>query len=144
MKLTVELVLSWHPCCPPYDEQRLRELLGDGRTPLEICDLKEVPIVDRLWALLREEVFSKKDLQLLACDFAEQILPLFEPERDAATATFASAAAVGARYAAAAAVLAARYAAALQYDASWNFAPEEITRKQLAMVRARLGEKKDE
>jgi len=76
MKITVEMVLSWSPC-DDYSESRLRELLGDGLTPLEVAAL-DIPIEDRIWALLHEPVFTLGVLRLLACDFAAEALPHWE------------------------------------------------------------------
>jgi len=76
MKITVEMVLSWSPC-DDYSESRLRELLGDGLTPLEVAAL-DIPIEDRIWALLHEPVFTLGVLRQLACDFAAEALPHWE------------------------------------------------------------------
>ena len=56
MKITVELVQSWEPC-EDYPEERLRELLGDGLAPLEVAEV-DIPVDDRIWALLRREVLG--------------------------------------------------------------------------------------
>ncbi len=48
-------------------------------TALEVTKW-DIPPEDRLWALLRPEVIDKKTLHLLACDFAEDVLHIFEKE----------------------------------------------------------------
>jgi len=58
MKITVELVQSWEPC-EDYPEERLRELLGDGLAPLEVAEV-DIPVDDRIWALLRREVLGAR------------------------------------------------------------------------------------
>lgn len=76
--ITMTKVLSWGPCgCYTKDDAALlRRFLPPrrGLTPLEICDLTEVPVADRLWVLLREEVIPARELRLLACRWAEEAL----------------------------------------------------------------------
>lgn len=75
--VTVDRVLSWGPCDRYTDDDAalLRSLLPEeGLTPLEVCDLAEVPVQDRLWALLREEILPARVLRLLACRWAEGAL----------------------------------------------------------------------
>ena len=71
-KITVKKIMSWNPCSE-YPESRVKELIGKGKTPLEICDL-EISAKDRLWVLLRNEIIPENDLHELACKFAEQAL----------------------------------------------------------------------
>jgi hypothetical protein len=86
MQITVDDVLSWSPC----NQHPSRALVSDmprkliaifgGRkslTPTEILDLS-IPINDRFWILLREPIFTKMTLRLLAYDFAEHVLPIWE------------------------------------------------------------------
>ena len=75
-----ELVMSWSPC-KNYTPERLSELLGAGKTPLEIIDQYEdadIAAADILWLLLRPEVLPAKQLHFLACDYAEAVLPVWE------------------------------------------------------------------
>ena len=65
--------MSWKPCEENYDEAKVKSLIGNGKTPLEICDLK-IPAEDRLWVVLRPEIIPENDLQEMACKFAEQAL----------------------------------------------------------------------
>jgi len=51
MKITVEMILAKKPCS--YDEKKLRKLLGDGKTPLQAMNLKNVPDSDKIWAATR-------------------------------------------------------------------------------------------
>ena len=55
----------------------MRELIGDGKTPLEILNL-DIPAMDRLWVVLRPEIIPERELRLLACAFARTSLPLYE------------------------------------------------------------------
>jgi hypothetical protein len=72
MKITADMIIEWEPC-ESYTPEMIREGIGDGKTPLEICDLN-IPAGDKLWVLLREEIIPAKDLHELACQFAEGIL----------------------------------------------------------------------
>jgi hypothetical protein len=46
-------------------------------TALEILDL-DIPGEDRLWAVLRNEFFTDRELRELACDFAESVIHIYE------------------------------------------------------------------
>ena len=81
MKISIEQILSWGPC-EEYDtlEKIIAETDDDWpKTPIEIANLG-IPTADRLWVLLRPEIISEKRLHLLACDFAEMVLYIFETE----------------------------------------------------------------
>jgi hypothetical protein len=71
-KITSEMIMSWYPC-ENYSEDRARLLIGDGLTPLEICDL-DLPAIDILWILLRKEIIPEKILSLFSCRCAEDAL----------------------------------------------------------------------
>jgi len=77
--ITLQRLLSWGPCEDYRDEAVLLKLTGGRKslTPLQICDL-DIPVVDKLWVLLRSQIIPGKELHLLACDFAEAVLHLFE------------------------------------------------------------------
>ena len=74
--ITVEQIMTFMPCSD-YLEPRVRELIGDGKTPLEILNL-DIPAMDRLWVVLRPEIIPERELRLLACAFARTSLPLYE------------------------------------------------------------------
>lgn len=76
--VTLKQVLSWHPC-ESYDEKRIRRLFR-GRKALSALDIlnMRIPTDDKFWAVLREEFFTKKELRLINCDFAESVLHIFE------------------------------------------------------------------
>ena len=83
---TVDDVMSWEPC---YDEKtgaygrEYVERLFDGRermSALEFLQL-DIPIEDRFWAVLRDELLDERTLRLWATDCAEQVLPLYESHR---------------------------------------------------------------
>jgi len=71
--ITVKRVLAHGPC-EDYTEKRLREALGDGKTPLEVAQMYWVDPVDLLWLLLRTDYIPEPWMHLLACDFAEECL----------------------------------------------------------------------
>ena len=72
MKITTELLMSWKPC-RSYTREIVSSLLGDGKTPLEICD-GDIPGQDCEWVLLRPEIIPEPELHELACKFAEHAL----------------------------------------------------------------------
>jgi hypothetical protein len=73
MKITAEQIISWEPC-PRYPAALVRELVGDGVTVEQILETNEISHDDKMWLLLREQVFSGKQLHELACRFAEYAL----------------------------------------------------------------------
>ena len=75
--VTVEQVMSWKPC-GDYDEEKVRKLCGTkpALSALEILSLN-IPDKDKLWAVLRNEFFTDKQLRHLACDFAGRVLPIW-------------------------------------------------------------------
>ena len=50
-KITKDFIMSYGPC-EEYPESRVTELIGEGKTPLEILRLN-IPPEDRLWVLTR-------------------------------------------------------------------------------------------
>ena len=69
MKITRQLLYIWDAC---YTEWRIQELVPPGGlTPLEIAEL-DIPVADRVWVLLHEEVLPARELRLLACKWAEE------------------------------------------------------------------------
>jgi hypothetical protein len=75
-RVTLDDVLKWGPC---YSRLKLRELAGSRKT-ITAEGILQLPIPhnDKLWAVLREDFFSKRELHLLAADFAEHTLHIFE------------------------------------------------------------------
>ncbi|MFA4944899.1 MAG: hypothetical protein WC789_09395 [Lentisphaeria bacterium] len=75
MRITVERILSWHPC-DRYDEARLRKLFGrrESVTVGEVLRCRRVPPVDRLWLVLREEVLPAAVLREFAATCAVRAL----------------------------------------------------------------------
>jgi hypothetical protein len=72
VKITADMIIEWDPC-ESYTPEMIRDGIGGGKTPLEICDL-DIPAQDKLWLLLREEIIPAKDLHEFACQFAETAL----------------------------------------------------------------------
>jgi len=68
-KITVQQIMEWKPCYR-YPEEKVQEIIGNGKTPLEILEL-DLPVRDKFWLLFREEVISEKQLLILASDFAQ-------------------------------------------------------------------------
>ena len=71
MIITTEQIMSWSSC-DRYNESIVSDLIGDGKTPLEIAEL-EITIEDRLWVLLRTDIIPEMALHSIACDFAQSV-----------------------------------------------------------------------
>lgn len=78
--ITPENILSWGPC-EDYTESCIRAIYGarPSLSPAEVLDL-DIPVPDRLWAVLRPEVLGYHDLRLAVCDIAARTLPLYEAQ----------------------------------------------------------------
>jgi hypothetical protein len=76
--VTVDEVMAWRPC-NLYTRERVTELFNDGDmlTAWDISVL-DIPIADRIWALLHREFFTDSDLRLIACAFAERVIHIYE------------------------------------------------------------------
>ena len=68
-KLTVREIMKLEPC---YTKEKVKDLIGNGKTPLEILDLP-ISKSDKFWLLLRPKYIPEKRLHLLACDFAQEV-----------------------------------------------------------------------
>ena len=79
MIITTEQIMSWSPC-DRYNESIVSDLIGDGKTPIEITEL-EISVEDRLWVLLRPEIIPEMDLHSIACDFAQAVSHLNQDPR---------------------------------------------------------------
>ena len=64
MKITTELIMSWNPCAK-YPEERIRELIGDGKTPIEVAG-SDIPVEDKVWFLLHIPILTEDQLYQLA------------------------------------------------------------------------------
>jgi hypothetical protein len=68
--------MKWNPC---KTEEEVLQITGGRRqmSPLEVldCDAKSE---DKLWVLLRNPIFTDRELRLMACDFADEVLPIYE------------------------------------------------------------------
>ena len=71
MIITTEQIMAWSSC-DRYNESIVSDLIGDGKTPLEIAEL-EITIEDRLWVLLRTDIIPEMALHSIACDFAQSV-----------------------------------------------------------------------
>jgi len=79
MKITIDQILAWDPCVYYDTREKIIEKTDSNwpKTPLQIAHL-DIPARDRMWVLLRPEIIPEYQLHLLACDFAEEVLPIFE------------------------------------------------------------------
>jgi hypothetical protein len=79
MEITIEGVLSWHPCEDYQTRMQILAITGgrESLSPIEVLDLN-IPINHRFWVLLRKPLFTAIELRLLACDFAFHVLPIWE------------------------------------------------------------------
>lgn len=70
MKITKAWLRKQGAC---YSELELAEVFGKIRsfTPLEVADLK-IPVKDRIWVLLHEDIIPSDTLHELCCKFAER------------------------------------------------------------------------
>lgn len=68
-------------------------------SPLELADDERIPVADRLWALLDENVMLDRDLRLLACLWAARALDAVEQSGGAVDAQSRNAIEVARRYA---------------------------------------------
>ena len=77
--ITVKMIMQWNSC-EDYSEERVRQLFGDRESVslLEVCNAEHIPVVDRLWLLLREEIIPAPVLHEFACWCAERALPAWE------------------------------------------------------------------
>jgi len=74
--ITTEVIMTHNPC-DDYPESRISELIGKGKTPLEILDLP-IPSQDRIWVLTREEILSDQILHEFALLCEESVLHIYE------------------------------------------------------------------
>jgi len=78
MEITIEQIMSWKPC-PGWPREKIIEAIGgESIDVLDFCELQTVNAEDKLWLLLRPEIIPEKELRLLACDFADSVLDIFE------------------------------------------------------------------
>jgi len=77
---TIKDIRSWMPCYDPI--RHLPE--GWSGTVLDILKNKEIPIQDRFWVVLREELLPSRFLRLFAVWCARQVQHLMKDERSIA------------------------------------------------------------
>lgn len=76
---TVYDLLSWHHCWPWISEAILQTAGPQiSWSALDVLGVEKVLPKDRLWIVLRPQLIPEKQLDELACQFAEHVLPLFE------------------------------------------------------------------
>ena len=77
MRITIDAIMELKPC---YRRKFLKKCFA-GRSfvhPISIVNCKQVNNVDRFWLLSKLGIFDKKDCVLLAIQFAENVLHIFE------------------------------------------------------------------
>lgn len=74
--ITIDQLMSWKPC---YSRAQVEEI-ANGRTEMSVMDILrlDIPIRDKLWVVLREDVLGARLLCLVSCLFAEHVLPMYE------------------------------------------------------------------
>jgi len=74
LRVTVDQVMVWSPC-KEYTRARVEELFA-GRETVTAIDVLEmdIPAVDRLWAVCREELIPAATLHEFGCIVTEQAL----------------------------------------------------------------------
>jgi hypothetical protein len=70
--ITVDHIMSREPCVE-YPKSRVQELIGDGKTPVEILKLP-ISTEDKLKFVLHNDILSQRILRLFACMCAERAL----------------------------------------------------------------------
>ncbi len=78
--LTVDRIMSWEPC-QEWPERRVRGVVGDGKTPLEILRSADIPPEDAIWVVARPSVIGKRTCRIFACDCAQWISLHLEVKR---------------------------------------------------------------
>ena len=75
---TVDQIMAMRPCAG-YSRERVTALWA-GKKRLTVTQIAalDIPVQDRIWALLKDHFFTHQELVLLACDFAEDALPEYE------------------------------------------------------------------
>lgn len=74
--ITLEQFMEFDPC---YDKDKLLEIQGEKLewSALDILKL-DIPMQDRFWAVLREDLIEARVIHLFACDCAERALSRLE------------------------------------------------------------------
>ncbi len=77
-RIDIDTLMSWCPC---HSRQWCKGRMPKGYlTPLQVVKHTYVTTPDKLWVLLRPEILPEQSLRLLAADFADRVLPIFESE----------------------------------------------------------------
>ena len=74
-----EFLKSLDPCTDRWKNYLTHYSEWSGTT-LEFMDLEHISDKDRLWVGLRPEIIPEKKLHLLGCQYAEDVLHIFEKE----------------------------------------------------------------
>ena len=90
MKFTIAQIHALRPCnmAPgeKYSRENLKKLFGGNSIDaLKFLDL-EIPDEDRLWVIFRLDLLPDNAKRLLAADFAERVLPIYEKKYPGTTA----------------------------------------------------------
>jgi len=71
--ITVSQIMAWGPC-PKWPKERVRRVIGRGRTIEQILRARRIPHADRIWVACHKGAVSDRVLRLFACDCAERAL----------------------------------------------------------------------
>ncbi len=70
-------IQSWKPC---YDPAKYIPITWHG-TAVDVLDMKEVPVEDRFWVIVRSEIISERTMRLFAVWCARQVQHLMTDQR---------------------------------------------------------------
>jgi len=74
-RITIDYILSREPC---YNKEQLEAMFKGRKYVLPKTVIKEAKPEDVIWLLTHVDFIPKKELRLLACDYAEHVLHIFE------------------------------------------------------------------
>lgn len=77
MIINLAVIKSFNPCKDGL-ENFIKHHKDFSGTPIELLDLENVSLSDKLWLLSREDFIPENDLHELACKFAESVLHIYE------------------------------------------------------------------
>ena len=76
-KITIPMIRSWWPCYDPT-EHLPEKWKG---SVINLIDIKTIPLEDRLWVILRNDLVSEKLMRIFAVWCARQVQHLMKDQR---------------------------------------------------------------
>ena len=55
--------MNWKPC-PKYCKNRIKRLIGSGKTPIKICNL-DIPYENKFWIFFKSGIISENDYLIM-------------------------------------------------------------------------------